>query len=44
MLPGDTGRATQFFWVSDELPGGDEHLPGDANQFWFNFDALDVLG
>jgi len=32
------------FCVSDELSGGDEHPPGNANQFWFNFDTLDVLG
>jgi len=27
-----------------ELPSGDEHPPGDANQFWFDFKVLSVLG
>jgi len=27
-----------------EGPGGDEHPPSDANQIWFDFDVLDVLG
>jgi len=25
------------FWVFDKLPGGDEHPPGDANQFLVRF-------
>jgi len=25
------------------MPGGDEHPPGDANQFWFDFDVFRVL-
>jgi len=28
---------------SYERPGGDEHLPGDANQFWFNFLCFGTL-
>jgi len=26
-----------------ELPGGDEHPPGDASQFWLGFGVLSVL-
>ena len=26
-----------------ELPGSDEHSPGDADQFWFGFGVLSVL-
>jgi len=26
-----------------ELHGGDENPPGNANQFWFDFDVLGVL-
>jgi len=32
------------YWVLVEGPGGDEQPPGDANQFWFDFDVVDVLG
>jgi len=39
---GDAYCSTQFLGF-DELSGGDEHLPGDANQFWFDFGVLGFL-
>jgi len=41
---GDAYCTTQFSEFLDEAPGSDEHSPGDTNQFWFDFDVLDVLG
>jgi len=48
--PGGTGLAARqhiaMYPVSGfcEEPGGDEHPPGDTNQFWFDFDVWDDLG
>jgi len=33
-----------YFLGFVDLHGGDEHPPGDANQFWFNIDDFGVLG
>ena len=51
VLPGDISLRTQFLGFN-ELPGGDEHPPGGANQFgsilafygfWVNFDRRGKL-